>query len=149
MKNFIYISEYNAPDSPAKSVLKEIIEEATRFNKKHDITGALFFHNNVFLQVIEGDCNAVDELFEKIRIDKRHKNVQVIYDNSIQQRHFPGWRMKLLYLDDESHFSPEIIAKIKQIYEFNLKFNPNDFIVLLQSLLNDDRFMSEIENMAL
>lgn len=45
-------------------------------NSKNNITGLLLFHSGIFLQVLEGDKNTIQELYyKKIRVDNRHTDV--------------------------------------------------------------------------
>ena len=69
-------------------------------NQAHEITG-LFLYNcyGTFIQVLEGDSNVVKPLYEKISKDTRHRRVNLLGENEIQERSFPDWRMGFKNLD--------------------------------------------------
>ena len=62
-------------------------------NTSMGITGALIFENNRFGQVIEGPRTQIEELWEKIQKDTRHKNIRLIESKPIENRSFSKWTM--------------------------------------------------------
>jgi len=62
-------------------------------NTSMGITGALIFENNRFGQVIEGPRTQIEDLWEKIQKDTRHKNIRLIESKSIENRSFSKWTM--------------------------------------------------------
>ena len=84
--------------STAKKDLKEedisnILETAREFNLKNNLSGCLVFHNNKFIQILEGDEVKVKELYAKIEKDKRHINVILIHKGLKAERLFKNWTM--------------------------------------------------------
>ncbi|MBF6648217.1 phosphate-starvation-inducible PsiE family protein [Methylobacter sp. BlB1] len=69
-------------------------------NSARDITGALIYLHRTFFQILEGDEQAVDETFEKIQKDMRHKDVTQIERKPIAERDFPYWSMGFEKLDE-------------------------------------------------
>lgn len=65
-------------------------------NSLANISGLLLFNTRYFLQVLEGEENAVDALFAKIRTDPRHSQVKLMSRQSIQTRHWAQWSMALM-----------------------------------------------------
>ncbi|MDH5582165.1 MAG: BLUF domain-containing protein, partial [Bdellovibrionales bacterium] len=57
--------------------MQSILNTAQNFNSSKNITGMLIFRNQLFLQLLEGEQKDVMELFEKIKSDPRHKDIQV------------------------------------------------------------------------
>lgn len=53
----------------------------------------MLFHNQEFLQILEGDKVVVQLLFEKIKKDKRHTHVSLISQDETPSRSFTGWSM--------------------------------------------------------
>jgi len=143
MKTIVYTSEYvNTSDN---SDLDNIIQEASNRNKTSNITGVLLFHNNNFLQVLEGKDEDVDFIFNKIKNDTRHKNIDLFITEEIEKRAFPNWEMRLFDLNDSSKFSPELLRRISNIYLHNFQFNAQDYIFLLESMLNDIQALQDFE----
>lgn len=73
--------------------IKKILDSANRNNGKYNITGVLLYSQSKFLQVLEGSKDEILGLYDKIKEDKRHKNVIMISLKPIDQRYFPSWQM--------------------------------------------------------
>lgn len=80
----------------AKNIVDQIANEAAVNNGKRNITGALTFDGNDFAQILEGEQSDVLKLFEKIKSDKRHHNIQIIKEQNNITRHYAQWGMKKL-----------------------------------------------------
>ncbi|MGB1682075.1 MAG: BLUF domain-containing protein [Acidimicrobiales bacterium] len=73
--------------------LTQLTAQAWRSNAAHGITGALYYADRRFIQVIEGEQTAVVPLFAKILTDPRHFDVQTVSIRPVERRHFPEWGM--------------------------------------------------------
>ena len=62
----------------------------------------LIYGNGTFLQCVEGEPNAVEQLLEKIKIDSRHKDFKILSNIKIQNRLFSKWDMGFERLTEES-----------------------------------------------
>jgi Sensors of blue-light using FAD len=62
-------------------------------NARLGITGMLLYDSGNFIQAIEGPRDNVDKLFERIRVDPRHKQVTVIMDVPLGERQFKSYTM--------------------------------------------------------
>ena len=62
-------------------------------NKSLEITGCLLYHNNKFVQLIEGNEIAVKTLYATILEDPRHNNVQLLDSAFSPLRLFRDWSM--------------------------------------------------------
>jgi len=80
--------------------LAEILETARRNNAKVGITGMLLYKNMNFIQVLEGEAEAVEQLYEKIKLDERHHSVYTILKREIKAREFGEWKMSFVDLDE-------------------------------------------------
>ncbi len=82
--------------------IEKILESSIHNNGKIDITGVLLYSDQKFLQVLEGEYKQIIELYDKIKEDKRHKNVVMLSLGGIKERNFPSWQMgsKKISLDD-------------------------------------------------
>ena len=90
----IYSSE--ATGEMARADLEQMLEESRIRNARRDITGVLVFVDGVFLQVLEGERDDVEDLMVSIRRDPRHRDLKVFHEEEIDQRVFPTWRMAYL-----------------------------------------------------
>ncbi|WP_150523775.1 BLUF domain-containing protein [Roseibium sediminis] len=75
------------------NALKDILAASRRNNADSGITGTLFFNDEYFAQVIEGDREQVSDSFIRISRDERHRNIIVLRAQSIHERLFNGWEM--------------------------------------------------------
>ena len=74
--------------------LTELLDQARKFNRAHNITGLLLYHDGSFMQVLEGERQVILELFErKIFFDERHGGVTKYFDHPIEERLFSNWSM--------------------------------------------------------
>lgn len=76
-----------------QSNILDLLEQAKDFNRANDITGCLLYYNHEFVQYLEGDRAIVTALFEKIKRDRRHKKVQLLFSGHIYSREFEDWTM--------------------------------------------------------
>jgi hypothetical protein len=80
------------PNLNTEDIVK-LLETARNFNSKYEITGCLLFHNNEFIQILEGEKEMLLELYENIRKDERHTNVLLLSEEEKQDRIFENWSM--------------------------------------------------------
>ncbi|MFZ4405790.1 MAG: BLUF domain-containing protein [Paracraurococcus sp.] len=70
-----------------------ILDVARTKNRAAGITGALLFSGGCFAQVLEGPRGAVEDIFETIQNDERHRDVTILHLHPIETRSFPSWSM--------------------------------------------------------
>ena len=58
--------------------LMRLLESARNFNQKHGVTGILFYDNQEFGQIIEGERADVMNTWRRIQDDKRHHRIQLL-----------------------------------------------------------------------
>ena len=80
--------------------LLDILKVSRENNKLQDITGLLLYKGGNFMQVLEGPDEVVNSLYEKIKIDPRHKDVTIISREQISARQFPAWEIAFQNLDN-------------------------------------------------
>ncbi|MGB7394050.1 MAG: BLUF domain-containing protein [Pricia sp.] len=73
--------------------ISDILQTARKFNARHGITGCLLYHNEEFVQILEGEKSLVKKLFESIKQDPRHYDVTLLLDGSKGDIHFSDWNM--------------------------------------------------------
>lgn len=87
----LYASRTTTPLGP--DVLDAMLEQSRRNNPRLGITGLLCVSDNVFIQVLEGGRDAVNELLWTIARDPRHTNVRLLAYEEISERRFGQWTM--------------------------------------------------------
>ena len=70
-----------------------IADTAAERNAREGITGALMFAGNVFVQLLEGERDALEATFERVCRDTRHRRILIIDYSEIEQRVFDSYAM--------------------------------------------------------
>lgn len=93
--NLVYMSEstMGPPTSTTLQVVNDILVIARNRNASVDVTGALLFTEDRFVQVLEGERHKVHEVFERIGADTRHANVEILSAQYSDRRRFKEWSM--------------------------------------------------------
>ena len=100
-------------------------------NKKHDITGALFFAPKLFAQILEGPIDVVSTRYASICRDSRHTAITLSLREQIESRIFNDWSMAYL---DEMFLSGPISPKFNPIEDLNPKeLTPEDWMEFYRS----------------
>ncbi len=111
-----------------------IVRRSRANNPAWGVVGALLFGDGHFLQVLEGEEDAVDRLFDVLEQDERHRGLQVLRRTTIEEPAFARWSMKFPTMDE----------RMREILGLNLSrtFNPYrldaDRLDRLVALLADD-----------
>jgi hypothetical protein len=118
MYQIIYASKTNQEFSAAD--LKKLLAHARLRNREAGVTGMLLFHDGVFLQALEGEARAVNEIFARIEIDPRHRYLSVLHRGpGPEGRVFGDWPMG--YVDFTGGD-----GVLKGFVRFNKPSNPAD-----------------------
>ena len=137
LRQIVYTSQSNMPAD--KRSLLDLLHDARDFNSADNITGILIHSRNYFIQVIEGEPEAIADLVSRLFNDTRHKDIRIVSDTTIQQRLFPQWSMGCADFDDpalanfpgvnEDFSQPEKVdALVKRMIS-----NPQEWLELLDS----------------
>jgi len=113
MKRMTYISRLSTPLS--EEDIKEIGIVSAEKNQSKNITGVLVYFSGLFFQIIEGDDDTIDQLYEKIGQDRRHHDIICLkaeYD--VSERLFPDWSMKTINLDGNNDILIRLIKILLQ-----------------------------------
>ena len=97
MHELIYRSRATGPFD--RTEIGKILATARRENERHGVTGLLLYSDASFLQVLEGDAEAVQETFARITVDPRHRDIEVLAHAPIERRAHPDWTMGFHHLD--------------------------------------------------
>lgn len=74
--------------------LKKLLVRARMRNKVLGVTGMLVFHDGSFLQALEGEKRAVNEIFGRILNDARHRDLTILHQGAgPDARVFGDWSM--------------------------------------------------------
>jgi hypothetical protein len=92
-------------------LVESILESSTRNNPTSGITGVLVATQTHFLQILEGEFEALNETLERISRDTRHEQVQLIRFSDVEKRRFNDWAMHGIGLFD---LNSELTIKLCQ-----------------------------------
>ena len=122
-----------------RETVNDILQHSQETNKKNKISGALLATRSHYLQVIEGDFEAVNHTFLNIVTDARHEKVQLIGFGPTNRRLFEGWVMKGFGLFD---LNLELEKSLKEKYgeeDGGIRFPTEEWSSL--SLMHDIKLM--------
>ena len=105
MLSLVYVSRATHPFS--RDELLDMLGRAREANARLGITGMLLYKHGEFMQVLEGDDDAVLGLYERIQGDRRHCDIHTVDVAPLDRRHFEGWSMAFRDLGEiEPHVLP-------------------------------------------
>lgn len=112
-----------------------LLQQCRDSNNKRGITGMLLYQNGTFMQMLEGEKQAVLDLYDKILKDDRHTGVHTVLTGDIAARNFEDWSMGFFNMDKAGEF-PQYSDYINEnlalksfepgsqdAYEFMMMFN--------------------------
>jgi hypothetical protein len=94
LHEIVYVSF--ACEEMAAARLDHLLAQCRGQNEKLQITGVLIYHQREFLQLLEGEADAVNALFEQIEVDQRHQQVYKLWDGPISERSYSRWSMAFI-----------------------------------------------------
>jgi hypothetical protein len=114
-----------------------LLLQKSRFNNmQKNITGLLLYSEGNFIQILEGNKDEIQNTFEKIKLDNRHKNIITVINEPIKNRTFSDWKMGYSVLE------PSFLNNHPEINPFSFKNTPSiDLIVktFIETFLNSFR----------
>jgi hypothetical protein len=121
--------------------LKDLLLESRTKNKQKGITGMLIHFDGNFIQYIEGERHDVTNLFEKIKLDLRHRSVYKLTSGIVRERKFKNWSMAFEKLGIRD---AEKIPGFKHFYSDTLlsEFPANEShpgVILLRSFMQQNK----------
>ena len=97
--SLVYTSRAVAPMT--RDDLTGLLQQARSHNTSARLTGVLLYRDQTFVQLLEGQRNRVEPLYESIRRDPRHHEVTTVSTREQLDRQFPDWSMAFDNLDEE------------------------------------------------
>ena len=91
LETIVYISA--ATSDFREDDLDAMLATARRNNGASGITGMLLYAEGAFIQVLEGETEALDTTMERIRRNPLHRHILEIHRAEISERSFSGWAM--------------------------------------------------------
>jgi hypothetical protein len=123
--------------------LIELLTQSKINNQSQDITGLLLYREGLFMQLLEGPQEAVWACYERIRSDPRHRDILLLQEKPLKERHFGDWAMAFQKVEvgsdeqdeqmpneeDIAGFSPFLSQPVSR-QELGTEFNEGLFLLL-------------------
>ncbi len=137
MHVIIYSSKARCSQAGANEMVAEIVTTAKSRNAALSVTGVLLFQSGYFLQAIEGDEKALRRLYESIKTDPRHSDINLHVDQPIEERSFDKWQMDAFTIDTSTVFDSEAIGIIQRLYDKTFEMNPRALIEFIKTIVDE------------
>lgn len=97
-----------------EEALLELLRVARVNNAKVGVTGMLLYAEGSFMQVLEGEREVVESLFNKIERDARHFETRVLLKVEVEERSFGDWSMGFIHTLKLSELPPGLSLFMRQ-----------------------------------
>lgn len=108
LMRMVYISKRSGGYSD-EDVL-EMVMRAVERNRELSVTGCLWFGDEYFLQIIEGERTVIHDLYGRIEANPMHHEVSIISYQLVNRRVFGPWSMAYVKEEDEGTAISDIIS---------------------------------------
>lgn len=96
MYEILYVSA--ATRSLSDYEIRHMVENAQIRNTSRNVTGVLAYDREAqsFFQVLEGKEFDVRAIYDRLSVDKRHKDLRILQEGPRAERRFCDWSMELV-----------------------------------------------------
>ena len=118
-------------------VINEIADTSMKKNTQFGITGILLGIESKYLQYLEGEEREVQKLFEKIKLDPRHHQVNQWVKGYADDRVFSEWSMGSWMLTNDQLNGLSALEDLTKFMQDpnNSEIHSKKFIAMMHSLL--------------
>lgn len=131
LKTICYISNSTHGDSIKE--IKTMYLKAKTNNAKNNISGILIYHQGNYLQILEGNEKDVDETYNRIKIDPRHKNIIKVINTNTEYRIFEDYNFGFTIVRDSIEFK-ELKSYLSWLKNANHKIT-NELITMVENFI--------------
>lgn len=100
-----YASEATFNEKPVEQGVEpnvaRILMTSRKNNARSEVVGGLYYGDGCFFQYLEGEEDAVRQLYERIARDERHRKVTTLVEEPLSERTFTSWSMKYVPLSSD------------------------------------------------
>lgn len=121
-------------------MINGILGQSRERNPEAGITGVLCVcGNDMFMQLLEGGREEVNQLYGRLVRDPRHGNITILDYAEITERRFSGWRMGRV---DLARLNPGIVLKYSEKPVFDpFRISSRVALALLEELVSTASIM--------
>ena len=91
MRRIVYLSSATALMS--NDELLSLLSQSRENNLRDQVTGLLLYSGGNFIQLLEGEAEAVGKVYARVERDARHHGCMQMVDAQASERLFPEWAM--------------------------------------------------------
>ncbi|MEL6478713.1 MAG: ATP-binding protein [Pseudomonadota bacterium] len=110
-----YLSKVSRQMEPGE--MDVLLHRAEANNQRLGITGCVVFHDQHFLQIMEGEVSKVKALLARIKEDDRHQDLKLLFEMCASQRRFVSMPMRFLTLPDLMTRDPKLFETLGNAVE--------------------------------
>ena len=139
MYRLIYKSRSSGPVD--RDSVRRILHSSMEMNREHGVRGALLATATHFLQVLEGEYEALNETFSRIMKDPRHHDIRLVHFAPAGRQLFRDWAMRGFGVFD---LNRDLEEELKEKYgeeEGGIRFPEEEWSAL--SMVFDVNMMDE------
>jgi len=116
----IYSSDFTPGARGALSEFRSILHASRANNYRAGITGCLLFDRDAFVQILEGEREAVQGLFDRLSSDDRHDRLKLVCAGHVETPGFAVWSMVGFVRDSQNEhlFKQHHFARQKRRHAF-------------------------------
>jgi len=118
-------------------VVDRIVRTARMNNRKLGVTGVLFFEQGYFFQILEGQADVVRPLYEQIRRDPRHYDIDTLFDEPVSDRTFSDWSLGAFAVEKKSQADINLYQRIVHRLSDASSFNVTSMVGFAWTLVAD------------
>jgi len=112
VQNHILVYCSKASEEFTSDDLEPIAHTAQAFNLRNEISGMLLYSGENFLQVLEGPLPLLELLYNKIKKDPRHHDIERLICAPTAERLFGQWAMGVLDASGTAWFDRDKVRRI-------------------------------------
>ena len=123
-----------ATEEMSDDTLAGLLEVSRRNNAAAGITGLLLYHEGTFMQVLEGEKEAIMNLYQRIVLDPRHTGSRVLWQVAVEAPTFSEWAMAYRVRGD---VDPTRLKGYSRFLEDGLAGNDSSEAMALMRIVGD------------
>lgn len=132
MYHLVYTSLATNPFSEEELV--RLLEKSRSNNKGLAISGMLLYLQGKFIQVLEGEREAVINLYERIRHDPRHRKVATVVEGESPNRIFQNWSMGFKHLTQTDFYQQSGFLEMDDFFAHQQKEENKGLVLIFLEL---------------
>ncbi len=111
---------------PGEKDFRHLLNQCHKNNLEKGISGLLLYYNGQYLQLIEGEKDKIQTLYQVIRKDPRHENVVVLEEGEQAGKNFPDWAMGFKAVAGETFLAQSAFINLNENELFFNADSPNN-----------------------